>query len=61
MRKIETRMRKVMDQIKGYYEALKDETLVPAEYEFLIGDLCDKHGTEYVATAFVKLTKNGEL
>ena len=61
MRKTENEMRKVMDEIKACYQALNEEVLVPAEYEFLISNLCDEHGTEYVATAFVKLTKNGEL
>lgn len=61
MRPLKTRTRRVMDDIKGIYKALTAGEITPTEYETRLGKLCDEHGTEYIADAFVKLTKNGEM
>lgn len=54
-------MKETKKKIKTLYAKLNSGNITPDEYESELDALCTERGTEFVATCFIELTREGEL
>lgn len=54
-------MKETMKRIETLYAKLNCGNITADEYETELGNICTEQGTEFVATCFIELTREGRL